>query len=117
MNSDELTRGKAGTPHYFAYRIRSALCPIEVFGISLESEEERQWAIERVTQACEDYDERFFCDLAKGLKKLRSSNLSDARGPKFFLCRAYNFCDGKPRGYRLGKRLSNSRNGCGLWRV
>jgi hypothetical protein len=42
MNSDELTRGKAGTPHYFAYRIRSALCPIEVFGISLESEEERQ---------------------------------------------------------------------------
>ena len=86
MNPDELTSGKTGSAQNLAYRIRNGLCPITVFGICLGSEEERQLAIEQITQAADDYDASFFRKLADGLKQLKaSSKPSVKKDPKYFL--------------------------------
>jgi len=91
VKPEDLTQGKIGSNQYLAYKIRSALCPIEVFGLSTYSEEEFRWAIKQITQAYEDYDLRFFRDQLDGLEKLRVSNPSASRDPRFFFFRAYNF--------------------------
>jgi hypothetical protein len=81
MNPDEL----------LAYQIRSALCPIEIYGVSTYSEEEFRWAIKQITQAYKDYDLRFFLDQLAELKELSLYNRSALRHPSFFLSRAYKF--------------------------
>jgi hypothetical protein len=91
MNPDELTSGKAGSAQNLAYRIRNGLCPITVFGICLGSEEERQWAIEQIALAADDYDASFFRKLADGLEQVKANNPSDKKDPKYFLLRAYGF--------------------------
>ena len=91
MNPDELTRGKAGSAQNLAYRIRNGLCPMTVFEIFLGSEKERQWAIEQITKAADDYDASFFRKLADGLKELKASNPSVKKDPEYFLLRAYEF--------------------------
>ena len=101
MNPDELTSGKAGSAQNLAYRIRNGLCPITVFGICLGSEEERQWAIEQITQAADDYDASFFRKLADGLKQLKANNPSEKKDPKYFLLRAYGFLKRQMKEERL----------------
>ena len=91
MKPEDLTHGKIGSNQYFAYRIRSALNPIEIFGISTYSAKERQWAIEQLATAYDDYDLGFIRDQLDGLKKLSLSNPATSRDPHFFLSRAYNF--------------------------
>jgi hypothetical protein len=109
MNPDELTSGKTGSAQNLAYRIRNGLCPITVFGICLGSEEERQLAIEQITQAANDYDASFFRKLADGLKQLKaSSKPSVKKDPKYFLLRAYGFLK------REKKRLPCRREAFGL---
>ncbi len=91
MKPEELTSGKIGSNQYLTYRIRSALCPVEIFGLSTYSEEEFQWAIKQITQAYEDYDLRFFRNQLEGLKKLSLSDPTISRDPRLFLSRAYDF--------------------------
>src|SRR5258707_8397004 len=91
MKPEDLTHGKIGSNQYLAYRIRSALNPIEIFGISTYSAKERQWAIEQLATAYLDYDLGFIRDQLDGLKKLSLSNPATSRDPHFFLSRAYNF--------------------------
>ncbi len=91
MKPEDLTQGKIGSNQYLAYRIRSALNPIEIFGISTYSAKERQWAIEQFAKAYNDYDLGFIRDQLDGLKKLGLSDPTTSRDPRFFLSRAYNF--------------------------
>lgn len=98
---DELIHGIIGSNQYLAYRIRHALNPIEIFGVSTYSEEEFQWAIELLAKAYADYDLEFLQAQADGLKKLKEFNPTvSPNNPTWFLYRAYNFLrrrnEGKP---------------------
>jgi hypothetical protein len=102
QNLYELTSGKAGSALNLAYRIRNGLCPImTVSEICLGSEEERQWAIEQITRAADDYDASFFRTLADGLKQLKANNPSEKKDPNFFLLRSYGFLKREMKKKRL----------------
>ena len=91
MKPEELTQGEIGSNQYLAYRIRSALNPTEIFGISTYSEEQFQEAIGVLAKAYRDYDLKFFRDQADGLKKLHQSDPVTSLDPRFFFLRAYSF--------------------------
>jgi hypothetical protein len=91
MKLEELTVGKIGSNQYLAFRIRFALNPIKIWGMSAPSEKERQWAIDLLAKAWENYDFDFIRGQLDGLEKLRLSDSARSRDPRFFLSRAYNF--------------------------
>jgi hypothetical protein len=91
MKPEELIHGEIGSNQYLAYRIRSALNPIEIFGISTYSAEEIQWATEQFAKAYNDYDLGFLRDQLDGLRKLSLSDPTTSRDPRFFFVQAYMF--------------------------
>jgi hypothetical protein len=99
MNLGEFFYGIPGSVQRSAHEIRSALCPIEVFGFPLSSEDEEKRAqkIKEITQASYVYDSRYFRRYADGLDLLNLR--SNARDPRVIFLRAYFFLrevNGKP---------------------
>ena len=91
MKLEELTVGKIGSNQYLAYQIRSALNPIKIWGMSVPSEKEKQWAIDLLAKAWENYDFDFIRGQADGLEKLSLNDSAHSRDPRFFFFHAYNF--------------------------
>jgi hypothetical protein len=101
MNLDEFFHGIPGSVQHSAHEIRSSLCPIEVFGLPLSSEDEEKRAqrMKEIIQASHVYDSRYFRRYADGLDMLKLRDLSSARDPRVIFLKAYFFLrevNGKP---------------------
>jgi hypothetical protein len=94
MSLGDFFHGTPGSVERCAHEIRSALCPIEFFGLPLsaEDEEKRARKIHEIIQASYDYDSEYFRRYADGLKKLnkRSEALDpDELDPQVLFVKAY----------------------------
>jgi hypothetical protein len=88
----EQKRGKPGSAKRLASELQMALCPITVFGFTLDDEEAFQNWIKRLTEAAKTCDWALFYKLGAGFKSLSTRPPPDINIElRYCLYKAYRF--------------------------
>ena len=83
--------GSQGSDQNLAYRLRLALNPFTLFGISVGSEKDRQWAIKLLSRAFQDLDGEFFRKVTDGVKALKANDPNQSLEVRYFFFYVYDF--------------------------